>query len=81
MINITGHILQPHMKTVQHLLLEDHTRYNPNHSDEYHLILWATNSYMNHQPFDEMTEHAYHEIQPSCIKAQENQGQTTKRKR
>ena len=65
------------MQTVQRLLLEDHTHYDP-HSTEYHAILWATNSYTNHQPSDEMTEHAYTEIQPRCSKTQATQDKRRK---
>ena len=69
MINLLEHIMLSNMQTVQRLLLEDHTHYDP-HNTEYHAILWATNSYTNHQPSDEMTSTAYTEIQPRCIKTQ-----------
>ena len=58
------------MQTVQRLLLEDHTHYDPNKPEEYHAILWATNSYPEHTPSEEMTNTAYTMIQPRCIKAQ-----------
>lgn len=77
MINILEHIMTSNMQTVQRLLLEDHTHYDP-HTTEYHTILWATNSYTNHQPSDEMTDTAYSEIQPRCSKTQETQDKRRK---
>ena len=77
MITLTQHILLPHMSTVQHILLQDHTSYDPHNTDE-HAILWATNSYPGHAPSDEMTEHAYSEITPRYIKVQEIQDKRRK---
>ena len=72
MIDLTKHITLPHMRTVRHLLLEDHTHYDP-HNTDYHAILWVTNSYTNHQPSEEMTDTAYTEIQPRYSKTQATQ--------
>lgn len=72
MINILEHIMTSNMHIVQRLLLEDHTHYDP-HNTDYHAILWATNSYTNHQPSDEMTDTAYTIIQPRYSKTQKTQ--------
>ena len=77
MSTITQYILLPHMSTVQHILLEDHTHYD-SYNRGYHTILWATNSYTNHQPSDEMTGTAYTEIQPRWSKTQATQGKRCK---
>lgn len=69
MNTITQRILLPHMSTVQHILLQDHTSYGP-HNTDYHAILWATDSYPEHMPPDEMTDTAYTMIQPRCVKTQ-----------
>lgn len=61
------------MQTVQRLLLEDHTHYDPHKPEQYHAILWATDNYPNHAPSEEMTENAYHEITPRCSKTQKTQ--------
>lgn len=65
------------MSTVQHILLQDHTSYDP-HNTDYHAILWATNNYPQHTSSDEMTDTAYSEIQPRCVKVQEIQDKRRK---
>lgn len=67
------------MHTVRHLLLQDHTHYDPNSMD-YHAILWATDNYIDHQPSDEMTDSAYHEITPRCAKTRDLQDTRRKTK-
>lgn len=79
MSNITQYILLPHMSTVQHILLEDHTHYD-SYNRGYHTILWATDSYPGHAPSEEMTENAYHEITPRYIKQKKLQEERTKKK-
>lgn len=80
MINILEHIMTiKHTKTVQRLLLEDHTHYDP-HNTDYHAILWATNSYTNHQPSDEMTENAFTQLESRYEKSSDLQRERTKKK-
>lgn len=72
-------INQSNMRTVRLHLLADHT-YAQSDPDHLHSLLWATDSYPEHAPSDEMTENAYHEITPRYIKQKKLQEERTKKK-
>ena len=54
-------INQANMRTVRLNLLEDHTyaQSDPHHR---HSLLWATDSYPEHAPSEEMTENAFTQL-------------------
>ncbi|MBR2556371.1 MAG: Eco57I restriction-modification methylase domain-containing protein [Aeriscardovia sp.] len=72
-------INQSNMRTVRLHLLADHT-YAQSDPDHPHSLLWATDSYPEHAPSEEMTENAFTQLESRYKKTQELQRERTKKK-
>ncbi|MBO5630153.1 MAG: Eco57I restriction-modification methylase domain-containing protein [Aeriscardovia sp.] len=72
-------INRPNMRTVRLHLLEDHT-YAQSDPDHPHSLLWATDSYPEHAPSEEMTENAFTQLESRYKKSSDLQRERTKKK-
>lgn len=72
-------INQSNMRTVRLHLLADHT-YAQSDPDHLHSLLWATDSYPEHAPSDEMTENAFTQLESRYEKSSDLQRERTKKK-